>query len=164
MHHLHGKLTLEPINLVHLLSEILPGFEQQPPGVVLEDSPREIVVHVDQDQIKTVFKNILTNAIKFSNPDGESVIISLKVESPDIVVRIADKGIGIPQDELPFIFEPFYRVDKSRAKATGGYGLGLSLCKTIMQAHGGKIDVESTPNIGTTITLYFPEKLSSSAN
>ncbi|MGD8283531.1 MAG: HAMP domain-containing sensor histidine kinase [Desulfobacterales bacterium] len=164
MHHLHGKLTLEPINLVHLLSEILPGFEQQPPGVVLEDSPREIVVHVDQDQIKTVFKNILTNAIKFSNPDGESVIISLKVESPDIVVRIADKGIGIPQDELPFIFEPFYRVDKSRAKATGGYGLGLSLCKTIMQAHGGKIDVESTPNIGTTIALYFPEKLSSSAN
>lgn len=164
MHHLHGKLTLGPINLVHLLSEILPGFEQQPPGVVLEDSPSEIVVHVDQDQIKTVFKNILTNAIKFSNPDGEPVIISLKVESPDIVVRIADKGIGIPQDELPFIFEPFYRVDKSRAKATGGYGLGLSLCKTIMQAHGGKIDVESTPNIGTTITLYFPEKISSSTN
>ena len=164
MHHLHGKLTLGPINLVHLLSEILPGFEQQPPGVVLEDSPSELMVHVDQEQIKTVFKNILTNAIKFSNPDGEPVIISLKVESPDIVVRIADKGIGIPQDELPFIFEPFYRVDKSRAKATGGYGLGLSLCKTIMQAHGGKIDVESAPNIGTTITLYFPEKISSSTN
>jgi len=164
MHHLHGKLTLEPINLVDLLSEILPGFEQQPPGVVLADSPSELMIHVDQEQIKTVFKNILTNAIKFSNPDGEPVIISLKVKSPDIVVRIADKGIGIPQDELPFIFEPFYRVDKSRAKVTGGYGLGLSLCKTIMEAHGGKIDVESAPNIGTTITLYFPEKLSSSTN
>ena len=164
MHHLHGKLTLEPINLVDLLSEILPGFEQQPPGVVLADSPSELMIHVDQEQIKTVFKNILTNAIKFSNPDGEPVIISLKVKSPDIVVRIADKGIGIPQDELPFIFEPFYRVDKSRAKETGGYGLGLSLCKTIMEAHGGKIDVESAPNIGSTITLYFPEKLSSSTN
>lgn len=164
MHHLHGKLTLEPINLVDFLSEILPGFEQQPPGVVLADSPSELMIHVDQEQIKTVFKNILTNAIKFSNPDGEPVIISLKVKSPDIVVRIADKGIGIPQDELPFIFEPFYRVDKSRAKETGGYGLGLSLCKTIMEAHGGKIDVESAPNIGSTITLYFPEKLSSSTN
>jgi len=164
MHHLHGKLTLEPVNLVDLLAEILPGFEQQPPGVVLADSPSELMIHVDQEQIKTVFKNILTNAIKFSNPDGEPVIISLKVKSPDIVVRIADKGIGIPQDELPFIFEPFYRVDKSRAKETGGYGLGLSLCKTIMEAHGGKIDVESAPNIGSTITLYFPEKLSSSTN
>ena len=164
MHHLHGKLTLEPVNLVDLLSEILPGFEQQPPGVVLADSPSELMIHVDQEQIKTVFKNILTNAIKFSNPDGEPVIISLEVKSPDIVVRIADKGIGIPQDERPFIFEPFYRVDKSRAKETGGYGLGLSLCKTIMEAHGGKIDVESAPNIGSTITLYFPEKLSSSTN
>jgi two-component system sensor histidine kinase BaeS len=71
-------------------------------------------------------------------------------------VQIADNGIGIPADELPFIFEPFYRVDKSRTKDTGGYGLGLSLCKTIMEAHGGRIQIDSTPNVGTTVTLVFP--------
>jgi light-regulated signal transduction histidine kinase (bacteriophytochrome) len=64
--------------------------------------------------------------------------------------------IGIPHDELPFIFEPFYRVDKSRAKNAGGFGLGLSLCKTIMEAHEGRIEVESTPGVGTTVSLYFP--------
>ena len=75
---------------------------------------------------------------------------------PNIVVQIADNGIGIPQDELPFIFEPFYRVDKSRTKDTGGYGLGLSLCKTIMEAHDGKIEIQSRAEEGTTVSLWFP--------
>jgi len=71
-------------------------------------------------------------------------------------VQIADSGIGIPVEELTFIFEPFYRVDKSRSKDTGGYGLGLSLCKTIMEAHGGKIEITSQPGEGTTVSLFFP--------
>ena len=83
--------------------------------------------------------------------------IRVKSRPPNIVVQIADSGVGIPQDELPFIFEPFYRVDKSRTKDTGGYGLGLSMCKTIMEAHGGRIQIDSTPNVGTTVTLFFPE-------
>jgi signal transduction histidine kinase len=72
------------------------------------------------------------------------------------MVRIEDHGIGIPAEELAHIFEPFYRVDKSRSKATGGYGLGLSLCKTIMEAHGGKIEVQSRLREGTTVSLFFP--------
>jgi signal transduction histidine kinase len=84
------------------------------------------------------------------------VSIRVKNRPPNIVVQIADSGVGIPQDELPFIFEPFYRVDKSRTKDTGGYGLGLSLCKTIMEAHGGRIEIESTSSVGTTVTLVFP--------
>jgi signal transduction histidine kinase len=98
----------------------------------------------------------LTNAVKYSNPDSEPVRICVKRRPPNIIVQIVDNGIGIPPDELPFIFEPFYRVDKSRTKDTGGYGLGLSLCKTIMEAHGGRIAIESTPNVGTTVTLVFP--------
>jgi signal transduction histidine kinase len=72
------------------------------------------------------------------------------------VIRITDFGIGIPEEELAHIFEPFYRVDKSRTKDTGGYGLGLSLCKTIMEAHDGKIEVQSAPGEGTIVSLFFP--------
>ena len=101
--------------------------------------------------------NILTNAVRFSDPDDKPVMISVIKQADFTVVRILDHGIGIPSDELPFIFEPFYRVDKSRSKDTGGYGLGLSLCKTIMEAHGGKIELESQPGVGTTVSLFFPK-------
>ena len=156
-HHLHGKLKLEPYSLADLVRNALSEFESQPPGVQTDKIPESITVKVDPEQMKTVFKNILANAIKFSSPESEAVRIQVTRRSPDIIVQITDFGIGIPEDELPFVFEPFYRVDKSRTKDTGGYGLGLSLCKTIMEAHGGRIDIESGPNSGTTVTLFFPE-------
>ena len=156
MHHLHGILKLEPVRLAELLKDVMPEFEHRPPGVRLDDIPNEIVVKIDPEQVKTVFKNVLTNAVKYSNPDSKPVHISVKRRPPHIMVQITDNGIGIPPDELPFIFEPFYRVDKSRTRDTGGYGLGLSLCKTIMEAHGGRIEIDSTLNVGTTVTLVFP--------
>ena len=82
--------------------------------------------------------------------------VSCDLKKSYAVIRITDFGIGIPQEELAHIFEPFYRVDKSRAKDTGGFGLGLSLCKTIMEAHEGKIEVHSKPEEGTTVSLFFP--------
>jgi signal transduction histidine kinase len=99
---------------------------------------------------------VLNNAIKYSQPDSAPIQISAKTDESYVVVRIRDFGIGIPEEDLAHIFEPFYRVDKSRTKDTGGYGLGLSLCKTIMEAHGGKIEVHSTLQEGTTVSLYFP--------
>jgi signal transduction histidine kinase len=155
-HHLHGNLKRRRINLADLLNGILANYLNQPPGVEAGDFPAEIELNVDSEQVKTVFQNILTNAIKFSNPDDKPVMISLTKQAEAIVVRILDHGIGIPPDELPFIFEPFYRVDKSRSKRTGGYGLGLSLCKTIMEAHGGRIEVDSKPDVGTCVSLFFP--------
>jgi signal transduction histidine kinase len=156
MHHLHGKLNLKRVSLADLLKDVLSEFENRPPGVQAEDLSVEGLVTVDPERIKTVFQNILTNAIKFSSPDSKPVRIQLKNRPPNIVVQIADNGIGIPPDELRFIFEPFYRVDKSRTKDSGGYGLGLSLCKTIMEAHDGRIEIASTPKVGTTVTLVFP--------
>jgi len=156
MHHLHGKLKVERVLLADLLKDLISEFENQSPGVQAADTPAGTTIKVDPEQIKTVFKNVLTNAVKYSKPDSEPVRISPKNRPPNIVVQIADNGIGIPADELPFIFEPFYRVDKSRTKDTGGYGLGLSLCKTIMEAHGGCIEIDSTLDVGTTVTLVFP--------
>jgi signal transduction histidine kinase len=156
-HHLHGQLKRQRLNLVDLLNEVVPAFEDQPPGVEIGEIPEAIHVDLDAEQIKTVLNNVLDNAIKYSRPDSEPVGIRFERQEPYWIIRIQDDGIGIPEQELPFIFEPFYRVDKSRSKRTGGYGLGLSLCKTIMEAHGAKIAVKSSPEKGTTILLYFHE-------
>jgi len=72
-------------------------------------------------------------------------------------VRVSDDGPGIPESDLDNIFEPFFRVDRSRSKSTGGYGLGLSICKRIMEAHGGAITVERNPGRGTTFLLILPK-------
>ena len=157
MHHLHGNLKRQLINLRDHLEGVIAEYLNQPPGVQAGDFPADIELKVDPEQVKIVFKNILTNAIKFSAPDDKLVMISVLKQANFTVVRILDHGIGIPPDELPFIFEPFYRVDKSRSKRTGGYGLGLSLCKTILEAHGGRIEVESKPGVGTCVSLFFPQ-------
>ena len=156
-HYMHGELNRQRINLVDLLHEIIPAFVNQPPGIQFSDFPKTIEIYVDTDQIKTVLNNVLSNALKYSQPENDSVQISYKKQESYVILRIKDDGIGIPEEELPFIFEPFYRVDKSRSTRTGGYGLGLSLCKTIMEAHEGKVVVESAPGQGTTVSLYFPE-------
>jgi signal transduction histidine kinase len=156
-HHLHGDLKLQPTDLVSLLEGILPDYQNQPPGVQVDEFPETLIINIDPGQIKTVFKNIIANGLKFSDADSDPVRISLKSQPRQTVVQVIDNGIGIPEEELSFIFEPFYRVDKSRSKDTGGYGLGLSLCKTIMEAHNGKIEITSKPGEGTTVSLVFPE-------
>jgi signal transduction histidine kinase len=158
MHHLHGKLKLEKIFLTDLLKGVLSEFKNQVPEVQVAELPSNTAIKVDPEQIKTVFKNILSNAVKYSTSNSEPVRINVEKRPPHIVVQIADNGIGIPRNELRFVFEPFYRVDKSRTKDTGGYGLGLSLCKTILEAHGGRIEIESQPGVGTTVTLFFPDQ------
>ena len=158
MHHLHADLKLQPTDMATLLEEVLPDFQKQPPGVQLVDFPQTLIINIDPGQIKTVFKNIISNAIKFSDAASDPVGIAVRSETHYTVVQIVDRGIGIPVEELSFVFEPFYRVDKSRSKDTGGYGLGLSLCKTIMEAHNGKIEITSQPGEGTTVSLFFPLK------
>ena len=90
---------------------------------------------------RMVFRNIIDNALKHSEPDTAPVNVRIEQANAETVVSVSDHGSGIARDELSRIFEPFYRVDKSRSRDTGGYGIGLSFCKTIMDAHGGSIDV-----------------------
>ncbi len=154
--HKYENLKKQPTNLVDLIKQTTAALENQPPGIDIVDLPSEIEVDIDPEQIKTVFENVLNNAIKYSQPDSAPIQISAKYEESYVVVQITDFGMGIPEEDLAHIFEPFYRVDKSRTKDTGGYGLGLSLCKTIMEAHEGKIEVHSRPPEETTVSLYFP--------
>jgi len=154
--HKYENLKKQPTNLADLIKQTTAAFENQPPGIEIVDLPSEIEVKIDAEQIKTVFENVLNNAIKYSEAESKPVQVTCELKKSYAVIRIRDFGIGIPQEDLAHIFEPFYRVDKSRTKETGGYGLGLSLCKIIMEAHDGKIEVQSIPQEGTTVSLYFP--------
>ena len=157
--HKYENLKKQPANLTDVIKQTTAAFENQPPGVEIVDLPSEIVVEIDAEQIKTVFENVLNNAIKYSVAESKPVEVICELQASYAVIRIRDYGIGIPPEDLTHIFEPFYRVDKSRTKDTGGYGLGLSLCTTIMEAHDGKIEVQSTPQEGTTVSLFFPLNL-----
>jgi signal transduction histidine kinase len=102
--------------------------------------------------------------VKFGLPDSRSVEIELEQGADKVTVRICDDGPGIPQTDIPNLFEPFFRVDRSRSKKTGGYGLGLSICKRIMEGHGGNIAVTSNSGRGTSFILSFPNAASGSPN
>lgn len=150
------ELRCEDIPARSMLDEVVDLYRVQAPGVLVEHIPRDASIHGDAVLVKIALGNVISNAVKYSPADGEPVRVSLTQEEKFAKIRVRDRGEGIPAEDLRYIFEPFYRVDKSRSKRTGGYGLGLSLCRTIMEAHQGAIEVESALGSGTTITLVFP--------
>lgn len=151
----HGKLYVVEANISDVIEEVAENFKDKLPGVRLISIPENVVIKIDVDRIKTVLRNILENSIKYSMPQSQPIEISVGQEEKHIVIKIKDFGSGISKAELPYIFEPFYRIDRSRSKDNGGYGLGLSLCKKIMEAHGGTIEINSIPGEGTTVLLEF---------
>jgi signal transduction histidine kinase len=155
-HYMHGQLNLQRINMVDLLNGVVGAFKGRLPNIRTGELPDQVELDLDPDRVRTALKNVLDNAVKYSFNSSKPVEISMEDHKPYLIIRIRDYGVGIPKDELPYIFEPFYRVDKSRSKDTGGYGLGLTLCKTVMEAHHGKIEVDSSPDRGTTVSLFFP--------
>lgn len=151
--HVKDSLHLEPTNLMRLVKETAVALKGSPPGIQVEDNAAAVTLDLDSLQMGRAIKNIMENALKFSPKAGQPVQVSLSEEISQVVIRITDHGIGIPEEDLAFVFEPFYRVDKSRTPRTGGYGLGLSLAKTIVEAHGGTITIESQPNHGTIVRI-----------
>ncbi len=156
----YGQLNLEEANLEDLVRDVVAGCVDSTPAVLFENVQPGITVTLDKKRMKTVVKNVVDNALKYSDPAGAPVQVAIFRRSQHVVVKVGDTGCGIPAEDLPHVFEPFYRVDTSRSKQTGGYGLGLSLCKIIMEAHGGGITVESEPGRGTTVTMLLPEESS----
>jgi len=109
----------------------------------------------DADQLGLVLNNLLSNAIYYNKPNGE-IVVTTGVESGQAFVTIADTGQGIAPEDLPLIFNRFYRADKSRSRAEGRSGLGLAICKVIVEAHGGSIEVASELGVGSTFTVRLP--------
>ena len=152
----HGIRT-ERQDLMSILHEMAESFRDRPPGVRVVSAPPEALLDIDGDRIRTVLRNLLENAIKYSLPDSGPVEISVYQDPETVTVRVTDDGPGIPETDLASLFEPFFRVDRSRSKKSGGYGLGLSICKRILEAHGGTITAENNRGAGrgATFTLTF---------
>jgi signal transduction histidine kinase len=152
----NGKLALASVDLAALIRETLSKYKSRKPGIKLVGKPKSIIIQADEARVKTVLQNVLENALKYSASRKKSVEVGLSQDEKEALITVQDFGQGIPSEDQEKVFEPFYRVDKSRTKDTGGYGLGLSLCREIMRAHGGDIRLESEPGLGTKVTLYFP--------
>lgn len=156
-----GNPTLQRqrVDLIALIEETIGPLADQPPGVRLHDLPESAQAFLDPERAKTVLRNVIDNAVKYSKESSAPVRISVCREGDFVCVEIQDDGVGVPEQDLPFVFEPFYRVDRSRSRETGGFGLGLSLCKAIMEAHDGSISMQSTEGEGTLVHLRFPNKM-----
>lgn len=152
-----GALRWQRVELVGLVEDQLQLYREQKPAVVLHSEASAVWIRLDPARFVTVLRNLIDNALKYSEPQGPSVEIQLSEKADRIECAVRDAGRGIPPEEIPHLFEPFYRIDKSRSKKTGGYGLGLSLCERIIQAHGGSIRVENRLQAaGTVVTVSLP--------
>jgi len=144
-------------NVVSLLGELARNYEDRPPGVRVRPTTTEILVDIDADRMRTVIRNLLENAVKYSLPDSRPVEVSATQNAQTVAIRVTDDGPGIPERDMRSLFEPFFRVDRSRSKKTGGYGLGLSISKRIVEAHGGTIAVENNVPRGTSFVVTLPK-------
>lgn len=153
-----GGLPLrhEPIELDNVLFEVYRQVSriEKPVAVELTAVDQAIVLG-DEDRLKQLILNLVDNGIKYTQPGG-AVRLSLAKENGWAQLTVSDTGIGIPAEDLPNIFDRFYRVDKARSRAQGGSGLGLAIVKWIVQAHGGGIQVDSTVGVGTTFRVSLP--------
>jgi heavy metal sensor kinase len=120
-----------------------------------ESEQQSMVLYGDGELIKRMILNLLDNAVKYTPRDGE-ISISLMRQNGNAEIVVRDTGIGIPEADQPHVFDRFYRVDKARSRSLGGAGLGLSIASWIVEAHSGKISLESTPNRGSKFTIELP--------
>ena len=112
----------------------------------------------DKDKLERVIINIISNSIKYT-PDGGTIDVSLRYGYNELIIKIKDNGIGIPQKDLSRIFERFYRVEKARTRKMGGTGLGLAIAKEIIEKHEGSIKINSEPDVGTEVIINLPLKV-----
>jgi PAS domain S-box-containing protein len=155
-----GRLHVhrQPTDLVHLAREILEGMKAQATEehcLELDVPSTPLLARVDVRQMEQLLRNLLSNAIKYS-PGGGRVTVHARAEDEELVLCVSDQGIGIPPDEQEKIFDRFYRVESEVSRQVQGIGLGLAVCCGIVEAHGGRIRVESVPGEGSTFSVYLP--------
>ncbi|WP_109472800.1 sensor histidine kinase [Ornithinimicrobium cavernae] len=157
----HLELAWEPVQLTELIEQTIIAHEARyaTQGVrfATQLDPKLPVVRADRDRLGQVMTNLLDNALRHT-PEGE-VTIATHADTRRVVVSVADTGEGIPGDALPHVLERFYRVDTARDRQRGGSGVGLTIARGIVQAHGGDLDITSPGSgRGTTVTWWLPRK------
>ena len=156
------RLDVELINFTAFITFILNRFDkmrsqddEKKYELVRDYSINSVWIEIDTDKMTQVIDNILNNAIKYS-PDGGKITVSMKTTDDQMILSIKDQGLGIPKQDLPKIFDRFYRVDRARSRAQGGTGLGLAIAKEIIKQHNGFIWAKSEYGKGSTFTIVIP--------
>lgn len=148
--------TLKMADAVDAALTILDVRLQEKNLSLSKDIPPDLPpIRADRDRLAQILLNVLDNAVKFTPPGGALAVTAATGDGGEVVLRIADTGVGIPRGEIPRLGERFYRVDRTRSRELGGTGLGLSIVKHLMMAHGGRMQIDSTLGHGTTVSLYF---------
>jgi two-component system phosphate regulon sensor histidine kinase PhoR len=156
------QLKMESFHLAELIHDVI-DFLKETAGrkkisISQEEVPPLLTVEADRNSLEQVLTNLLDNAIKYGREEGRITISARELEEKEIQVSVQDDGMGIPREDLPRIFERFYRVDKGRSQDLGGTGLGLSIVKHIIHAHGGRVWAESQIGKGSTIYFTLPKR------
>ena len=153
---LQEVLSLESINLAALIDEVAELYDcvAEEKGIQLSTSaPNDLYLRGDRVRLRQVLANLLDNAVKYT-PSGGRIDIEASKSGQQAVLFVKDSGIGIPLDEVPRIWDPLYRGDKSRSQR--GLGLGLSLVKAVVQAHQGQVEASANPSGGSVFSVYLP--------
>jgi two-component system phosphate regulon sensor histidine kinase PhoR len=140
------------IRTIEMTNQKLDEKNMQFEAIIDED----VYINGDSNRLVQVMMNLMINAINYS-PENTKIIVRLYEKSKNAIIEISDEGIGISEEEIPRVFERFYRVDRDRSRNSGGTGLGLAIVKHLVEAHHGKIQVESSIGKGTTMRLNFPK-------
>jgi two-component system, OmpR family, phosphate regulon sensor histidine kinase PhoR len=154
-----SSLQLSEIDLLRFLSDLVRDWKKKFAAKGLESlvdvSDDCSIIRGDEERLRGVFDNLLDNAVKYSSKGGK-ICLGAERRDSEIAMSVSDTGIGISREDLPRIFERFYRADKARSRELGGTGLGLSIVKHIAQLHGGRVEADSEVGKGTTIRVIFP--------
>jgi signal transduction histidine kinase len=146
----------ERVDVATLTRTIVASFDGSTPGVRLAAGEDPITIDADGRMLGVVLRNLVDNAVTHSLPDSGPVTVGVSRSRTEVTISVTDDGPGIPESEAAHVFEPFYRVDRSRSRRTGGYGLGLSICKRVIDAHGGRIDLVARHPRGTSFVVTLP--------
>ncbi|ELC8387100.1 HAMP domain-containing histidine kinase [Clostridium perfringens] len=153
------KLKKDNVNISDIICFVIFQFSNlaKSRNIKIEYEKKNINLYCDKDKITQALVNILSNAIRYSN-EGSTIFIEERLKDNKVIISIEDQGIGISEEDLKYVFERFYRADKSRTRATGGTGIGLTIVKSIVSSHGGEVKLESKLGEGSKFTIILPKK------
>jgi len=161
----HKKLQLETFELNEMIKQVVKksGFLADA-NIVFTPLVDETDIEADKILVEVMIKNILENAIRYNPPEGEPVQVIIKYIEDAYEIKIKDFGPGFSEDDITKVTEPFYRTDQSRSRQSGGFGLGLYLCKQIVKAHQGTISIENHEKTGAVVALTIPKRQNQTEN
>ncbi|MEC8860417.1 MAG: HAMP domain-containing sensor histidine kinase [Pseudomonadota bacterium] len=150
----HSALTSDDVDFADYIGMLSEQYREYEGGLVVELPDDDRAMHIDKLRIRLLFANIVNNAMRHGR--NRPVIVHVEFSDNEALLQISDSGEGISAEHLKHVKEPFYRVDNSRTRNTGGFGLGLYLCNLIAEAHGGRMLIDSRPGEGTRVSIYLP--------